>query len=309
MARMLSRSAATALVGVAFAGLAACSQKAPPPAAAPAPPPAALTTELVRGATISGLFEQPVTFANGAWEGQPYEPGAAARPTALIWDSAIVLGDFDAAPGQEAAVLVSQNTGGSGEFVKLAIVGLRDGKAVSLGTADVGDRTRLRSVWAERNRVVMDVIEAGPNDAACCPTQLARKAYALEGGVLKLLASDAVGTLNIGTTSATEWVLVQLDGQPVTGDTAPTLRVEIVKVAGFAGCNRYNGPLKETAPGEISVGPLAATRKACPPEQMDLETRFLEQLGAARQYTFVAGQLALTAVDKDGNAKTLLFRK
>lgn len=311
MIRMPSRSAAMAAACVASVALAACSRQAPPPAAAPAAaaPPAALTPELVRNATVTGLFEQPVTFANGAWEGEPAEPGAASRPTAMIWDSAIVLGDFDPAPGQEAAVLMSQNSGGSGEFVKLAVVGLRDGQAVSLGTADVGDRTKLRSVWAERNHIVMDVIEAGPQDAACCPTQLARKSYALEGGVLKQLSSHAVGTLNIGTTTAAEWVLVQLDGQPVTGDSAPTLRVEVTRVAGFGGCNRYDGPLKETAPGEIAVGPLAATKKACPPEQLDLETRFLAQLGAANRYTFLAGQLALTAVDKDGNAKTLLFRR
>jgi heat shock protein HslJ len=47
---------------------------------------------------------------------------------------------------------------------------------------------------------------------------------------------------------------------------------------------------------------------ACPPEQMDLEQKFLAQLDKVSGYTFLAGQLALTWTDKD-KPGLLIFSK
>jgi heat shock protein HslJ len=291
-------------------GLAACGQKeAAPTAAAPAGPPPTPTLEQVKGATISGVFDQAITFADGKYEGQPVEPGAASRPTAMIWEPMVVFGDVDGSPGSEAVVLLSSNSGGSGEFVYVAVLGVRDGKLVNLGTAPVGDRARVRSVWLEQGRIVMDLVEAGPKDPACCPTQLARKTYAMEGGAFKQTKSEVLGTLTMGTLAANEWQLVSIDGQPLPASAKPpVIHFELANVRGFAGCNRFTAPIKETAPGEIDIGPAAATRMACPPEAMELEQKFLGQLDKASRYTFLAGQLALSWADKDGTG-TLLFSK
>jgi len=86
--------------------------------------------------------------------------------------------------------VLGASTGGSGEFVHVAVFGIRDGALANLGTAPVGDRSQLQTLWLERGKILMDVIEAGPNDAACCPTQVARKTYGLEGGTLKQLSSE-----------------------------------------------------------------------------------------------------------------------
>jgi heat shock protein HslJ len=66
--------------------------------------------------------------------------------------------------------------------------------------------------------------------------------------------------------------------------------------------------VKEVSPGEIDIGPPAATKMACPPEQMDLEQRFLAELEKVNRYSFMAGQLALTWQDKD-KPGLLLFSK
>jgi hypothetical protein len=162
-------------------GLTACGQnESAPTAPAPAGPPPTPTLEQIKGATISGVFDQAITFANGKYEGQPVEPGAASRPTAMIWEPMVVFGDVDGSPGNEAIALLSSNSGGSGEFVYVAVLGVRDGKLVNLGTAQVGDRAKVRNVWLEQGRIVMDLVEAGPKDPACCPTQMARKTYAME---------------------------------------------------------------------------------------------------------------------------------
>ena len=291
-------------------GLAACGQKeAAPTAAAPAGPPPTPTLEQVKGATISGVFDQAITFADGKYEGQPFEPGAASRPTAMIWEPMVVFGDVDGSPGNEAVVLLSSNSGGSGEFVYVAVLGVRDGKLVNLGTAPVGDRAKVRNVWLEQGRIVMDLVEAGPKDAACCPTQMARKTYAMDGGALKQSKSEALGTVTIGTLATNEWQLAQIDGQPLAaGVKPPVIHFEVSSVRGFAGCNRFTAPVKEITPGVIDIGPAAATKMACPPEQMELEQKFLAQLDKVNGYSFMAGQLALSWQDKSAGG-VLLFSK
>jgi len=295
------------LAAVAVAG---CSQKAPPPpVAAPPGPPPTPTLEQLRSASVSGVFDQAVTLSGGVYEGEPLEPGAASRPRLLLWEPTVHFGDLDGAEGSEAVAMVSSSSGGSGEFVYLAAFAVRDGQLVNLGTAPVGDRTKLQSLWLERGTIVMDVIEAGPDDAACCPTQVARKTYALEGGALKQVSSEVRGVLALSMLAANEWLLVEMDGQPLpAGVEPPLIHFERESVRGFAGCNRFTAPVKETKPGEIDIGPAAATKKACPPEQMELEQKFLAQLDAVDRYTYLAGQLGLSWTDGERSG-LLRFRK
>jgi len=295
---------------LAALALTGCGQKTPPaPAAAPAGPPPTPTLEQLKAATVSGVFEQAVTLSDGVYEGEPVEPGAASRPRLTLWEPSVHFGDMDGDAGSEAVAMLSSSSGGSGEFVYLAVFGVRDGALANLGTAPVGDRTRLQSMWLERGKVIMDVIEAGPDDAACCPTQVARKTFALEGGALKQLSSEVRGVLAMSMLAANEWTLVEIDGQPVpAGIEPPLIHFETGKVRGFAGCNRFNASITESKPGEIDIGPGAATKMACPPPQMELEDKFLKQLDAVTGYTYLAGQLALTWHDGERSGM-LLFRK
>jgi heat shock protein HslJ len=286
-----------------------CAEKAPPAPAQPAGPPPAPTLEQLQSASVSGVFDQAVTLAGGVYEGEPAEAGASSRPQLMLWEPTLHFGDVDGTEGNEAVVVLSSTSGGSGEFVHVAVFGVRDGALANLGTAPVGDRTKLQSLWLERGRILMDVVEAGPDDAACCPTQVARKTYAMEGGALKQLSSEVRGVLALSMLAANEWQLVEIDGQPLpAGVEAPLIHFENDKVRGFSGCNRFTAPVKETKPGEIDIGPAAGTRMACPQPQMDLEQRFLAQLDAVNRYSFLGGQLALSWLDKD-QVGVLVFRK
>jgi heat shock protein HslJ len=303
------RGLAMAAVSLAALVLVACGQKeqAGPAAAAPAGPPPTPTLDQLKGAAVSGVFDQAVTLANGKYDGPPAEPGAASHPTLMLWEPAVAFGDMDGAPGNEAVAVLSSSGGGSGEFVYIAVFGVRDGQLANLGTAEVGDRVKLRTLWLEKGKAIMDVVEAGPKDPACCGTQLARKTYAIEGGALKQSKSETMGTITIGTLAAVEWMLVSIDGQPIpAGLKPPVVHFEINSVRGSAGCNRFTAPVKETAPGEIQIGPAAATKMACPPAEMELEQKFLALFEKASRYTFVAGQLALTGKDGTG---ALIFSK
>jgi heat shock protein HslJ len=215
----------------------------------------------------------------------------------------------DGAEGNEAVAMLGSTSGGSGEPVHVAVFGVRDGALANLGTAPVGDRVQLQTLWLERGRIVMDVIEPGPEDAACCPTQVARKTFGLERGALKQLSSEVRGVLALSMLAANEWQLVEMDGQPLPdGVEPPLVHFEKDTVRGFAGCNRFTAPVKETKPGEIDVGPGAATKKACPEPQMELEQKFLTQLDAVTRYSYLAGQLALGWQSGEA-AGMLVFRK
>jgi heat shock protein HslJ len=304
--RSLLAPSGTLIAALIVAG---CGEKAPPAPAQPVGPPPAPTVEQLRAATVSGVFEAPVTLVGGVYEGAPAEAGAASRPRLQLWESTVHFADMDGAEGSEAVAMLSSNAGGSGDLVYVAVFGVRDGALANLGTAAVGDRTKLQSMWLERGKVLMDVIEIGPNDAACCPTQVARKTYGLEGGEFKQLSSEVRGVLALSMLAANEWQLVEIDGQPLpVGVDAPLIHFERASVRGFAGCNRFNATVTESKPGEIAIGPPAGTKMACPPEKMELEERFLAQIAKVTRYTYQAEQLALTWQDQERTG-TLLFRK
>ena len=261
----------------------------------------------VRNATIAGVFDQPVTLVNGVYEGEPTVPEGAARPRLILVGEPLALQEFDGADGDAAAVLLSESSGGSGERIWLAVTGLRDGRAESLGAVLVGDRLRIRSLSTEGADLVLEVVEAGPDDPACCPTQAALKRYRLWDGGLTLTSDEVTGALSLALVAGTQWRLVELDGEPLPdGVKPPTLEIKEGRLSGFDGCNRYMGKIEESAPGQVAVGPLAGTRMACPEPAMQLEQRFLDALGKATRYDFLAGRLLLSGEDND-DQRTLLL--
>jgi heat shock protein HslJ len=296
---------------LALTMLAACGGKGSgdgAPAAAPAGPPPTPTLAQLESATVSGVFATPVTLASGRYDGPPVEPGAASHPTLLLWSPAVAYGDVDGAAGNEAIALLSSNEGGSGEMVWVAVFGVRDGQLANLATAQVGDRVRLQTMWLEQGRIVMDVVEPGPSDPACCPTQVARRIYALSGGTLQQQKNEVLGVLGVSLLTTNEWQLVSIDGEPLPKDAKPpVIHFERDGVRGFAGCNRFTAKVTDEAPGRLRIGPAAATKMACPDGAMQLESRFLEALQKSTGYGFVAGQLALTRPGEPGG--TLLFSK
>ena len=86
------------------------------------------------------------------------------------------------------------------------------------------------------------------------------------------------------------------------------LDLEENKIFGSSGCNRYFGAVESSAPRQITIGPLAGTKRMCPPETMDVETRFLKALGSANSYTYFLGSMAIGYSDGEDHG-LLLFRE
>jgi heat shock protein HslJ len=164
----------------------------------------------------------------------------------------------------------------------------------------------IRSYRVEPGAIVLEVVESGPDDPACCPTQRSRETITLAGGRLAIL-SDTLGVLSIAQLIGTTWRLAEFrTGVPADDDVTTTAAFEDGRMTGLAGCNRYVATLTPSEGNALELGPVVATRMACEEPAMSAETRYLRALEHVNQYGFVLGRLALTYQDGD-DLGTLLF--
>jgi len=285
------------------AGAAVLSAFAVPPAAA------APTPEQLGNITYKGIFEHAITLKDGHWEGQPFVAGGSSRPAVGLIDDFILTGDLNGDGKDEAVVLLWENTGGSATYKYLAVTGMRNNKPYTLDTALIGERVQVRAGRIAGNMIELDVVQQGPGDAACCPSQKATRYWDLDATGLHVNPSRITGTLSLADLAGTEWVLKRLDmNKPLAAHPEITLVLEGDRISGKSGCNRYTATVKEgrDLPGDLHISGIGGTRMTCPEEVMNLETRYLEALGEASRYSFMSGKLALTWW-KNGATGTLLF--
>ena len=266
-------------------GLTACQTSPPPP----------LSDSELRGLTYFGVFDQPVTLAEGRYLGAPYVPDGAARPKLTLAERPQLRGDLDGNGSEEVAVLLIEQSGGSGERLYLAVAGRAGAEARNLATRLVGDRVQVRAFHLEGDLLVLDLVAAGPGDAACCPSRKLRNSYRLEGDRLVLEQSLDSGPISPADLEDQNWRLTHLGReQPLAPEVEIDARFRDGKLSGSAGCNRYGADLHPgNGPQALTVGPVIATRKLCQDPQMAAEDRFLPALERTTGFRFRLGQLAL----------------
>lgn len=272
------------------------------------------TLAQARQATYRGLADVPetVTLRDGVWEGEPYVVGGASRPRVVLAEPFHVMGDLDDDGHDETVVLLSFSGGGSGEFVYFAVLDAKEGRVHNTATTPLGDRVKVVEAEVQGSTLRARLLQAGPNDAACCPGDLITRAWRLdpEQGLQPVAIDADTQRLTPDALSATTWRLrAWAFNEPVQGEVVPTLQVEGDRIGGFGGCNRYFASVKGgKQPGDLEIGPVGATRMACPDPGMAIEDRFLAVLSKVTKFTFLGGQLALSYTDDQG-AGTLLFER
>jgi heat shock protein HslJ len=266
-------------------------------------------------ASYAGALGAPVTLVDGLWQGEPYAEGGASAPRAGLARDFLLSGNLDGDGAEETAVLIWTSTGGSGTFDYLFVLDRgADGVVSARAGAPLGDRVKLRAARIVEGRVVLDTVQAGPGDAACCPGQKIRRTFALAGDAMTEYSTEDQGRLSLADVGGA-WVLTHFAyDEKVPDGIEITLQVEGDRIAGTAGCNRYSGALKEgDAPGDVTLagapaGVLAVTRMMCPPPLMEAEQRYLQALHGLVNYSFLDGKLALTWRDREATS-TLLFAR
>lgn len=145
---------------------------------------AELSPEALGEATYQGILDQAVTLAGGRFEGQLAAGDAASRPVVTLLPEPRVTGDLDGDGRPDSAVLLAAESGGSGTFVYLAVVGVADGRPVNMATTQLGDRVQVTGLAVEDGQIVVTLLTQGPDDPMCCPTQAETRVYRLEAGEL-----------------------------------------------------------------------------------------------------------------------------
>ncbi len=131
--------------------------------------------------------------------------------------------------------------------------------------------------------------------------------WSLDGSTLTVTSSDG-GALVFGgggsgeptPFAGTEWTLQSMNFLDVTGSGITAVFSEEFTVAGFAGCNQYNGGYSIDQDA-IVIGPLLATRKACEADATTIENEYLLTMELVDTLA-ISGQTLTLATD-DGSGE------
>ena len=267
--------------------------------------------ESIGEATVSGLLDlPPITLTGGVWEGEPFEAGSASRPRVHLVQDFRTTGDLTGNGQDDALVFFDVTTGGSGVFVHLAVMENRDGAAFNLATVYIGDRVQLIDAAIDHDQISMTLLQAGPQDAICCPGEIGHLAWQwlAEEGLVALSVEGGAERLSPAILGDTRWMLTQWDaGEPAPAEPLITLRFSEGQFIGTGGCNQYFAAIEPGAqPGEFSLGPIGNTSMACGEDVNRLEQRFLSALAAAQRFDFRHTRLLLSYRSETGSG-TLRF--
>lgn len=160
-----------------------------------------LTPAALRNATYQGIYEEPVQLADGQYAGEPFVEGGASRPTVRLMDPFFAFGDLNGDGVQDAAVLLAENSGGSGVFIYLAAMVDQNGVPVNQATTLLGDRIQINALTIENGEIVLDMVTQGPDDPFCCPTLEVLLRFRLQGDRL-VETTDFAGTYKATLPSA-----------------------------------------------------------------------------------------------------------
>ena len=97
--------------------------------------------------------------------------------------------------------------------------------------------------------------------------------------------------------AGSEWTPTEIAGAPQEEDFDVFVQFGSEnRLSGSGGCNRLTGTF-QIAGEALSIGPLAMTRRLCPPPLMDRERRFVAALEAAQTYSRQETVLTLSGSD------------
>jgi hypothetical protein len=119
-------------------------------------------------------------------------PGSATETIIRLTDH-IAYGALNGQPA--AAVVLVTDPGGSGTFYDLAVVINQNSQPVNVAITSLGDRVEIHGVSILDNQVVVDMVQAGPDDPLCCPSQWVANRYTLQNDQLVLTASENIETI------------------------------------------------------------------------------------------------------------------
>ncbi|PSW82977.1 META domain-containing protein [Photobacterium angustum] len=281
------------------------------------PPLATYSFHDLKDARYSGIEDigTPIKLQHGLWAGEPYQPGGSVMPQVILLDDIKAVGSLTENNKKMAVVLLNYSPGGTGQYLYIAVVDKESGHLKNIATQFVGDRFRVKDLKIMNKKIILDVIQPGKNDSACCPGDVVQHVWHLDSNnqLIEEPNTRKIVRLTPDILSNTEWRLESWRyGDPVSAENDIRLRYINGHFTGSVACNNYTVTVKsEPRPGFINVlkQHTSVTEKQCNnPLAAEQQQRYLEQLGGVNQFTYFAGKLALS-YQVNGQLGVMIFSK
>lgn len=189
-----------------------------------------------------------VKLANGK-----FEQGAQGSDNylSIAMTDFVAVGDLNGDGADEVAAVVSENYGGSGVFVFLAVYANVNGKLTFQTSVMVDDRPKLNRLSIDKGEIFLDAIIHGVDEPMCCPTLKTARHYRIVNNLLDM----------------TDYTTFAPDGKPRTiSIEAPANKSEVyssvtmkgsVAIAPFENTLTYR--IYDIGGVELSVGSIPVT--------------------------------------------------
>jgi hypothetical protein len=203
---------------------------------------------------------QVVQFTDGKFE--QGMPGSDNFMSIALTDF-VAVGDLDEDGRDEIAALVSENYGGTGVFVFLAIYEYVNGMPTFQTSMIVDDRPQLNELSIENGEIFLDALVHGTDDPMCCPTLKTMRHYRL---VDQQLDMTDYTTFTPDGRPRTITIESPIDGTEVftsvqmNGDVAiaPFENNLVYRIFDLSGIELSAGPITVAAPEPGAPGTFAA---------------------------------------------------
>jgi hypothetical protein len=201
-----------------------------------------------------------VKLVDGKYE-ENTGPGATEVFTAEM-SPVYALGDLNGDGVADGVAIISYNTGGTGVFFDLEAVLNENGRAVPVAGAPLRDRMILRTLGIASGKIMLDMVQAGPSEPACCPTEEVLRVYNLKGKdlvqasetqvskekpKLPFPAWNALASLDYGSKYAQDGRVQLKDGSYDQADTGSTPPLKISLYRSYATGDLTGGGLPDAA--------------------------------------------------------------
>ena len=178
------------------------------PTATEAPAPVGLTEErLLNAEILSPLLQEQVKLVNGEFSGKIAETDLNVK----VYPG-VQFGDLNADGVDDAALILAENTGGTGNFYSLVVLYSMEGHFAQTQGEMIDDRPIIESLTIEDGKVKLHALVHAINDSMVDPTTRMHADYTLlEGQLVKTRLETAFG--------GGEMRIINIDS-PVAGERA-----------------------------------------------------------------------------------------
>ncbi len=121
-----------------------------------------------------------VTLVDGKYQEQAASDSASMITVDFVDAAVDIVGD-----AYSAAIVLASSGGGSGTFIDLHLIQVKNGESAETAVMELGDRTQINNIEMNSDGdIIIDMVRHTDSDPLCCPSEKAVVTYRLVDGAL-----------------------------------------------------------------------------------------------------------------------------